>query len=369
MNDLPRLRAHAINSSLFPPTTLKAALDRLSFVQADPIRSPARAQDLILRHRVIDYKAGDLERQYPSLDIEEDILYAYGFLPRAVWRLLHPRKKVRLTKLENEVLAAVKQAGAVHPGELEKSFGRNRVLNAWGSHSKATTSALDNLQYRGFLRVCRRDNGIRVYAAARPIAETLTPMERLQELLLVMAGILAPALKTTLQAYAARFGRSRGIKDPGKALENLVRAGRLEKTTVDGLTYLWPPRKAVPEEAPRRVRFLAPFDPVVWDRRRFEHFWGWPYRFEAYTPPAKRLRGYYAMPLLWGDEVIGWANASAASGRPVLEFGFVEKRPTDGDFNIELEAETARLETFLDLRASSRDRKKVPPRAASRLKM
>ncbi len=60
---------------------------------------------------------------------------------------------------------------------------------------------------------------------------------------------------------------------------------------------------------PRRVRFLAPFDPVVWDRRRFEHLWGWPYRFEAYTPSAKRIRGYYAMPLLWCDRVIGWANA------------------------------------------------------------
>ena len=49
------------------------------------------------------------------------------------------------------------------------------------------------------------------------------------------------------------------------------------------------------------VRLLAPFDPVVWDRRRFEVFWGWAYRFEAYTPAPKRVRGYYALPLMWGD--------------------------------------------------------------------
>ena len=51
------------------------------------------------------------------------------------------------------------------------------------------------------------------------------------------------------------------------------------------------------------VRLLAPFDPIVWDRRRFELLWGWPYRFEAYTPVAKRKLGYYALPLLWRDRV------------------------------------------------------------------
>ena len=91
MPTLERLRAHAISHSLFPPTRLKAAIGRLGFVQADPIRAPARAQDLILRHRVKGYRAGDLERRYASLDIEEDVLYAYGFLPRPIWQLLHPR--------------------------------------------------------------------------------------------------------------------------------------------------------------------------------------------------------------------------------------------------------------------------------------
>ena len=69
---LSDLRAHAVSQSLFPQTTLRDAIDRLGFVQADPIRSPARAQDLILRPRVRGYHAGDLERHYASLDIEED---------------------------------------------------------------------------------------------------------------------------------------------------------------------------------------------------------------------------------------------------------------------------------------------------------
>ena len=63
------------------------------------------------------------------------------------------------------------------------------------------------------------------------------------------------------------------------------------------------------------MRLLAPFDPIVWDRRRFELLWGWTYRFEAYTPAPKRTLGYYALPLLWRDAVIGWANASVRNGR------------------------------------------------------
>ncbi|MFM8797094.1 MAG: winged helix-turn-helix domain-containing protein, partial [Betaproteobacteria bacterium] len=55
------LRRYALARSLFNPRSLRQAIDRLGFVQADPIRSPARAQDLILRHRVKGYRAGDLE--------------------------------------------------------------------------------------------------------------------------------------------------------------------------------------------------------------------------------------------------------------------------------------------------------------------
>ena len=99
-NALGRMRVQAINRSLFAPCTLQEGIRKLGFVQADPIRAPARAQDLILRHRVQNYRAGDLERRYPELDIEEDYLYAYGFLPRDVWRLLHPRVITGLSAMD-----------------------------------------------------------------------------------------------------------------------------------------------------------------------------------------------------------------------------------------------------------------------------
>src|SRR6266704_6736335 len=88
---LDDLRRFAVARSLFEPTTLKRALDRMGFVQADPIRAPARAQDLTLRHRVKDYRAGELERRYARLAVEEDYFVNYGFVPRAHQSLMHPR--------------------------------------------------------------------------------------------------------------------------------------------------------------------------------------------------------------------------------------------------------------------------------------
>jgi len=96
------------------------------------------------------------------------------------------------------------------------------------------------------------------------------------------------------------------------------------------------------------LRLLAPFDPIVWDRDRFERFWAWAYRFEAYTPAPKRVRGYYALPMLWRGQVIGWANAAIRDGQLVLEPGYVTGySPRDTAFTSALEDEQTRLARFL----------------------
>src|ERR1043166_3422520 len=89
---LDDIRRYAVRRSFFGPTTLQRALNIFGFVQADPIRAPARAQDLTLRQRVASYRAGDLERRYATLDVHEDFFINYGFVTSAVYRLMHPRK-------------------------------------------------------------------------------------------------------------------------------------------------------------------------------------------------------------------------------------------------------------------------------------
>lgn len=344
----PQLKSFAISHSLFHPTTLRAAFDRLGFVQADPIRAPARAHDLILRQRVKGYRAGDLERRYASLELEEDCLYAYGFLTRDLWRLVHRRRINDLPEFEKKVLKEVRHHGAVHPQQLVQLFGSERRTNNWGGYSRVTKLALEELHERGLLRIAGREKGVRIYAAALLPGKPISERERLRRLLMAIVNILAPVSEQTLRE-AVRSLRDLLASFPA-LLAGLVGSGVLQKQLVDGVSYILPAQKITRYNGGPRVRFLAPFDPLVWDRRRFEHFWGWPYRFEAYTPKAKRLRGYYAMPLLWGEAVVGWANVGVVNGDLNVELGFVEKRPREKLFDLALDDEIARMKAFLDLK-------------------
>jgi uncharacterized protein YcaQ len=351
VTELPQLRKRAVAHTLFPPLTLDRAIGRLGFVQADPIRAPARAQDLILRPRVHGYRAGQLEHAYASLAVEEDLLHAYGFMARPLWRLIHPRRVARLSALERRVFDVVREHGATHPAELERELGGGRVVNAWGGLSKATTAALDRLHGRGWLRVVRRVKGVRIYEVAAPPESVRPAGERLAGLALAIAQLLAPVREATLRAILARLrARIAGAPDHVSVLAQLERAGALERYRVDGVPHLAPPSTSGADE-PSEVRLLAPFDPLVWDRRRFEHLFRWSYRFEAYTPAKRRVRGYYALPLLWRERVIGWANARVDERAQLdVETGFVAGRPRERTFSSELDAEVARLAAFLGAR-------------------
>jgi uncharacterized protein YcaQ len=125
---------------------------------------------------------------------------------------------------------------------------------------------------------------------------------------------------------------------------------RLRHARVDGIDWYWPADEPLSRTAPDEVvRLLAPFDPVVWDRRRFEVLWGWAYRFEAYTPAPRRRLGYYALPLLWRDRVIGWANISVVNDELRSDIGYVASRPRERAFARALADELDRMREFLGL--------------------
>ena len=355
---LEDLRRFAVARSLFAPTSLARAVSRLGFVQADPIRAPARAQDLILRHRVTGYRAGDLERRYAALAIEEDFFVNYGFVPRPVQRLMHPRSGTGAwtpasRKRAELLLAFVRERGASHPRLVDEHFAHGSVTNYWGGSSSATTHLLDKMHYHGLLRVARRDAGIRIYAAhlhPAGAAAAAERQQRLDSLVDLAVHVYAPVPSATLSWLVARLRYAapqlrRGLRAA------LVRAkSRLAHTRLAGVDWYWPageqPRG---HEVDLGVRLLAPFDPVVWDRRRFEAFWGWAYRFEAYTPAAKRERGYYALPLLWRDRVIGWGNLGVVDGGLRADLGYIGSAPGEPEFRRGLEAELERMRVFLRL--------------------
>lgn len=360
MLTLRSLRHYAIARSLFAPTTLQSAIDRLGFVQADPIRAPARAQDLILRQRVRGYRAGDLEQQYPKLAVEEDYFVNYGFLAPSHLQLMHPRVPRRPTnaatrrKMQALLLFAAER-GEVHPRIANAHFRHGRVSNYWGGASSATTLLLDRMHYQGLLRVARRDEGIRIYAPRlQPAALAEAPERQAEALLCLAVRLYAPLPAASLSYLTGMLAHAAPqlyphVRRVQRAAEKALAHGR-----VAGTTWYWPADESPQDYAlgkPARVRLLAPFDPVVWDRRRFEQFWGWAYRFEAYTPKPKRKLGYYALPLLWHDQVIGWGNLSGSASQLHAEIGYRKgQAPRGALFRRELSAELGRIAAFLGLR-------------------
>ncbi|HEV7745380.1 MAG TPA: crosslink repair DNA glycosylase YcaQ family protein [Pyrinomonadaceae bacterium] len=356
---LDELRRFTVARNFSTLTTLKRALHRMEFVQADPIRAPARAQDLILRHRVNGYRAGDLERRYPTLDIAEDFFINYGFVTTGLQVLMHPRGDSSLTQKKKArlVLEFVRERGLVHPREVDAHFSHGKVTNYWGGSSNATTRLLEDMHYRGMLRVARREKGIRIYSPYDHDVRTTTASERrarMDALVDVVVGIYAPLPAASLSYYLRRlrYAAPQWRNDVQSAFERAKQ--RLASARVAGVDWYWPagerPVRLTSKPAPDVLRLLAPFDPVVHDRTRFELLWGWAYRFEAYTPAAKRKLGYYALPMLWRDRVIGWANLAIESGELKFNFGFVSGGPpNERAFTSELEAELDRVRFFLGL--------------------
>ena len=167
MKSVADLRRFAVSRSLFAAPSLEAALDRFGFVQADPIRAPARAQDLTLRPRVRGYRAGDLEARYATLGDRGRLLHQLRVRHEALQALMHPRGSITPTasnKRAKAILEFVRERGAVHPREVDAHFAHGRVTNFWGGSSSATTHLLELMHYKGMVRVARRENGIRIYA-------------------------------------------------------------------------------------------------------------------------------------------------------------------------------------------------------------
>ena len=357
---LDHLRRYAIARSLFKPTTLMRAMEKLGFVQADPIRAPARAQDLTLRHRVTGYRAGELERRYPRLALEEDFFVNYGFLPRAHHALMHPRDARQAWtparwKQAQAVREFIAERGTVHPREVDAHFAHGKATNWFGGASNASTQLLDGMHYRGLLRVAGRASGTRTYA----LREASAPVDkagidaRLDALIDVIVRKYAPLPDASLGQLVGYLGRGVPQWDAARKPALLRARQRLQRVRVEGIDWLWPAGERAESSRWKpdgQVRLLTPFDPVVWDRRRFELLWGWAYRFEAYTPAPRRKLGYYALPLLWGERVIGWGNLSVADGALHAQLQYVAgKAPRDVAFQGALEAELARMRAFLAL--------------------
>ncbi len=279
-------------------------------------------------------------------------VYAWPFLTgrmqhRGRLRGTHYGKlTAREAALAEKILAEIAARGPLSSDDFEHD---GRARSPWGTGGTLVKRVLEKLFAHGRLLISARKNFRRTY----DLPERVLPPAVLAQ---------PPRAEREVGAWAVRAKlRQRRLallkRDELRAAEDFAQA-----VVVDGLDL--PPLQCLREDAAllceiqtrkskieneateRPARLLAPLDPLIYDRRITRALWDFDYTWEVYTPPAKRVRGYYALPLLAGTEIVGHVDPLADRAKKKLRV--VSRRVRRGFRSAPLVAELA---SFLDLRA------------------
>ncbi len=327
----------------------KAAVARvihtLGFVQMDSINVVARAQDLILFSRLAGYRPEQLRTL-----LEGDRALFEGFTHDASaipiahyphWKPRFRRDEARMrghawwqyhfrgTNAE-EVVAHVRSRIAAEGPLMSKDFEHPERRGPWWGW-KPQKAALDFLWRSGVLAIRGRVNFHKVYDLAErvmPGAHAL-PEPSPEEHADWACAFAARGLVVFTPRELAGFWDALDLEVARTWCAAAAREGRLLPVQVEGYggshphgAYAradWETRLRALPEAPTQLRFLAPFDPVVRDRARALRRFGFDYRFEAFVPGPKRTYGYYVLPILEGERLVGRLDPKLHRERGLLE--------------------------------------------------
>ncbi|SDQ89799.1 winged helix-turn-helix domain-containing protein [Thermostaphylospora chromogena] len=301
-----------------------AMLRRLGAVQLDTISVLARSHELVAYARLGPVGRTRVERAYWSGDAFEYWCHAACVVPIEHWPLYGFRRRAfrarryrwhRVPPMVDTVLARVRDEGPVTTTDL----GGARNGGPWWDWSDVKI-AVEWLLDIGEVVCTRRIGWRRTYE----LAERAIPADLLKEDLsdaecvARLAGVAGRALGVATRADIADFFRVNGSF--ASLLDEALNSGAagLTPVRVEGwpaargagldAPNAWADPKALSGPAPRgrhRTTLLSPFDSLVWDRPRTERVFGFTHRLEAYVPKAKRVHGYFAMPVLAGGRLIG----------------------------------------------------------------
>ncbi len=333
-----------------PAPDIGTALAHHGYIQIDPINVTGRMHDLILRNRVRDYREGGLmrhlhgdrtplpaaqrtafEHHIPSANTL--VAFPLDAWPHLLGEMrsrrhrasswsgrLSPRQQALVPRLLAEIAAR-------GPLCSEDFADTGRARSFWGASTQAKTT-LQKLFFHGRLLIARRGDGNRRYydlpervlpASILALPGTKKKDSARWEALLKLRQRRLALLKR--QELALVGDLVQAVKIDGLPLLHCLRSdlALLEGGTrpPDGLAWLTC-GKAGPEARFHPPLLLAPLDPLIYDRRVTSGLWGFDYTWEVYTPPAKRKRGYYALPVLAGTELIGHVDPKAERERKKL---------------------------------------------------
>jgi hypothetical protein len=328
------------------PQTVYELVERMGFVQVDSINVVARAQHLTLAARLDGYRPAMLERLLErERRLFEHWTHDAAAIP-TVWypywryRFAHAREVVLGNKWWMErlggdpdgstaaVLARIRDEGPLMAKDFERAPGADSAWWGW-TRQKA---ALEFLWHTGALAITRRVQFHKVYDLAErvlPAAAEAGPQPPPEEYFAWACRAALERLGVATPQELADFWRAVPAAEARAWCERAAATGEIVPVRLEAAdgsapraAYAlpdWEARAATSPPAPHRLRLLSPFDPILHDRRRTQRLFGFDYRLEVFVPAAKRRHGYYVMPILEGERLVGRLDPKLHRDRGVLE--------------------------------------------------
>ncbi len=324
---------------LDPPRGLPAeaasvlrVIGRLGFLQFDPLEVPgARNHDLVLHARIKGYRREWCDQWLYGKPHERKLIELYNKSLNILPMSELPHYRITWTKLESEYSGGILQDQApVAKAILERiqSDGplstaafkeHGHAVDWWWAPTPASRAVMEALFVTGRLGIARREGSRRYY----DLIERLVPAD-----LLASHESEEDAMRHRLLSRYRGVGLAAAVGGPAELMlgtgtmadrrrrtDELMSEGILIPVQVEGSNAT---RYVLGEEEPildataspasppsLAVTFLAPLDPMIWDRRLLRDLFGFDYIWEVYIPAAKRRWGYYVLPILFGDRLVG----------------------------------------------------------------
>ena len=354
-------------------TRLGVMIERMGFVQLDSINVVERAHHLILASRFDRYKPTMLDHLLErDRAVFEHWTHDASYIPTKWFNHWLPRFQRKRTsqwwqdrmgpdfkKITAHVLERITTDGPLRSRDFEHD--RKGESGAWWEW-KPQKAALEILWRTGDLLITRRENFQKVYDLAPRVLDIAANPKRPtdQEHVEWACSTALQRLGSATPKELAAFWRSIPIEDARKWCDKALHEGRLvpvEVQSADGSKprlavafHNWRDRLSAAPAPPKRARLLCPFDPVLRDRDRALRLFNFDYRFEAFVPGPKRQFGYYVMPLLDGDRLVGRVDPKFHRDEGILKVRHLWWEPNvkvSKALESRVEAAVARLAKFL----------------------
>jgi hypothetical protein len=328
---------------------VQAIIRQMHVLQIDTIHMVARSPYLVLWSRLGDYDPRWLDALLAEGKLFEYWSHAACFLPIEDFPLYRPKMLRRLDSssdsvrwqewlevnrsVVNDVLKRVQMFGAVRSSDFERTDGEKGTWWNW----KAEKVALEYLLDVGELMIAKRHNFQRIYDLRERVLPDWDDSRVAADETIMDTYVLntLKALGVTKKEWVADYFRIKQA-EAGAALKRLEKRDQVLRVPVTGWDesgYAHPDHTDRIEKAAKgiipqaKTTLLSPFDPIVWDRKRGLDLFGFDYKIECYTPAPKRKYGYFTLPILHNNQLIGRLDPKAHRQDGIFEVKALHLEP------------------------------------------